>query len=70
MTDNPPKNRPFDDIKSLVQNMPQVDEKARYATEEILASYAPALNPFGSIGPALMWLSGTRLKHDPRLSRL
>jgi len=69
MTDNPPKNRPFDDIKSLVQNMPQVDEKARYATEEILASYAPSLNPFGSIGPALMWLSGWQGKTPPSIDR-
>lgn len=60
---------PFDDIRNLIADMPQTDEKARYAVEEALASFAPALSPFGRLAPALMWLGGWQGRAQPSIDR-
>ena len=69
MTDIPSENRPFDDIRALVEDMPQLDEKARYKTEEALAAYSPSLQPFGHLAPALMWLAAWQGKSSPSIDR-
>lgn len=62
-------SQPFDDIRNLVSEMPQVDEKARYSAEETLAGFVPALSPFGRMGPALMWLAGWQGRALPSVDR-
>ena len=61
--------KPFDDIRALVKNMPEIDAKARYAVEETLASFVPALKPFGELGRALMWLGGWQGRAQPSIDR-
>ena len=63
------EGKPFDDIRALVTNMPAVDEKARYAVEEALAGFVPALKPFGGLGRALMWLAGWQGRAMPSIDR-
>lgn len=69
MSDNTAQNRPFDDIRALVETMPEVDARARYRAEEVLVDYAPALKPFGTLAPALMWLAGWQGKPLPSIDR-
>ena len=67
--ENPDEAKPFDDIRALVENMPHVDEKSRYAVEEALASFVPALSPFGGLGRGLMWLGGWQGRAIPSIDR-
>ena len=60
---------PFEDIRHLVNTMPAVREDASDSVDVQLQGYLPAMQPFGSCGPALKWLAGWQGRADPSIDR-
>ncbi len=60
---------PFEDIRHLVNTMPDAKNEAQESAKAQLQGYVPELKPFGQYGAALSWLAGWQGRADPSIDR-